>query len=506
MSIAIYIAPVSSSEELLKQLLHDEYKMEENNIELVYNYRFKAIFEALLDDSYLLAETNYVDRVYRDSYYNYFSSKLRRQFRDCIRISIFKNEIKNEDFRDHKKIGELKNRFFGFLILRPTEPNLLGRNIISPNAFKKSGFGCCTTSFKTTVNGLKFDIEGFPHSSQDTETLTCAETTIWAIMEYFSNRYPDYKPALPSNIIQTLSRVSTERQIPSEGLDIQQMSFALREFGFGTKIYSKSEYNDEFENLISCYIESGIPLIIAMENRPYGNIGHALICIGHEIINDNHYESLLKYTPSNDRLKMKLNQRNITIYDFDDIEKEFIFSDDNHKIYQSALLKNPAKHYQSHWHNCVITYFIAPLYPKIYLDAPEAKNFVLHFLSSGIEPLKNNSDILLRFYLASGRTFKDSLIKNTNFNETIKDLIIEKKMPKFIWIAELSTKELIKNKIANGLLILDATEPNTQFNKPLIIGAYQGNYIEFDEQNEVLINKNLTLSEFSIFEGNLKYF
>src|SRR5450759_2084837 len=105
-------------------------------------------------------------------------------------------------------------------------------------------------------------------------------------MEYFSNKYSEYKPILPSRIIQTLNKVSSERLIPSKGLNIYQMSFALNEFGFGSMIYGRQQYQNEFDGLLSCYIESGIPLIISLDNRPVGNIGHALIAVGHEKILD----------------------------------------------------------------------------------------------------------------------------------------------------------------------------------------------------------------------------
>ena len=72
----------------------------------------------------------------------------------------------------------------------------------------------------------------------------------------------------------------------AEKLGIQSHTFALKEFGFGTRIYSRQQYNNEFESLLSCYIESGIPIIIAMENRPHGSIGHALLAVGHEKVDD----------------------------------------------------------------------------------------------------------------------------------------------------------------------------------------------------------------------------
>ena len=68
-------------------------------------------------------------------------------------------------------------------------------------------------------------------------------------MEYFGNKYPEYKPVLPSKIVEVLQKLSAERQVPSTGLNIQQMAYALKEFGFGTKIYGKKEFGEDFKKL-----------------------------------------------------------------------------------------------------------------------------------------------------------------------------------------------------------------------------------------------------------------
>ena len=86
----------------------------------------------------------------------------------------------------------------------------------------------------------------------------------------------DYKPVLPSKIIQTLNKVSSERQIPSKVEYSGTNVFALKRIWFWNKnIYSRQQYNKWiWRNLLSCYIESGIPIIIAMENSTHGSIGH----------------------------------------------------------------------------------------------------------------------------------------------------------------------------------------------------------------------------------------
>ncbi|RZM19015.1 MAG: hypothetical protein EOO88_39235, partial [Pedobacter sp.] len=107
---------------------------------------------------------------------------------------------------------------------------------------KQDNFLCCFTNLQATVLSNKFKVQGFPHSSQDGHTITCAETTIWGIMEYFANRYTEYKPVLPSNISKIIQKISFKRTFPSEGLTAEQVTYAIRELGFGAMIYSRKKY------------------------------------------------------------------------------------------------------------------------------------------------------------------------------------------------------------------------------------------------------------------------
>ena len=46
-------------------------------------------------------------------------------------------------------------------------------------------------------------------------------------------------------------------------MNLTQMALAITGFGFGTKIYARESYPDQsFFNILSCYIESGIPVEI----------------------------------------------------------------------------------------------------------------------------------------------------------------------------------------------------------------------------------------------------
>jgi hypothetical protein len=174
--------------------------------------------------------------------------------------------------------------------------------------------------------------------------------------------------------------------------------------------------------------------------------------------------------------------------------------------YCLADLETPALHYQNaNWHNCEITFFIVPLYPKIYLEAYEAKKFIQLLLVSAFD-LKPNEDIFLRSYLTSSRSYKHELMLNATFDPNLKTLILESNMPKFIWVCEISTKDLIKKQLANGIILLDATEANTQNFKPLICASYMGSYISHNSVGGFFDRNSLILNPFSIFTNNLKGF
>jgi hypothetical protein len=507
MSISKYIVHISSVKDLVKQLLVTEFKISEEISEEL-SKGVQPHFDNLRDSIYIFAETSYVDKVYRDSYYHYYSSKNNPYNRFCIRLSLFDGQIDDSQFNKAGK-DELQNKYRGFIIIRPTEPQIIGRSVISPKALKDEFFHSCAAKFESSINGVKLTVEGFPHSSQDAETISCAETTLWGIMEYFSHKYEDYTPLLPSKIISLLKKITFERQLPSDGLDIHRISLVLREAGFGSKIYSERTYGaDVFNRILRTYVNSGIPIISAVDNFhvPNGTIGHALITVGFRPPENSKIDNIPERTFASNHVRSIIQKNNIKFYDWDDLERDLVFIDDNFPAYQKRPLSDPASGYNDvSWNGCKIKHFIVPLHSKIYLEAYVARGFISKFLLMGPSPLKINSQVLIRFFLASSRSFKENVSLNELLNPDIKDFILEYAMPKFIWVAELSNKELIKQNppLADGLIILDATEANVEFNKPLILASYQDKMIVFDKDNKLEEN-SLSIAPFHIYSNNLK--
>lgn len=500
--IEIYVAPISKTIEVARILLGQEFGLNSENTAALKMLQKRILL--LKSTLYAVFETQYVDKVYRDSYYHYYSSKRKNYPRNCIRLSFFEGKIDENDFQDPVKHSIIRENYRGFMVLRPTIPMIIGRTFLSPKAYKENNIKICHTEIESTSCGLKVSTEGFPYSSQDTETITCAETTLWAIMEYFSSKYSDYSPILPSKIIAVLKRISTERQTPSRGLEIPKISFTLKKLGFGVKVYSQSQYGDElFNNLLSCYVESGIPLIIVLTNRPKGGIGHANICIGYETVKDSDIDSLKPISHLNRGIQEIVDSNSLQIYDWGDVKRNFVFIDDNCPVYQKATLDAPAIHYSEKWHDCMIKQFIAPLHTKIYLDAAEARSYLFELILR-YESIEIPEDLMIRFYLASSRSYKNYVISNSSFDPIVKDSILKSPMAKFIWVTELSSKSDIKAKKAKGLILLDATEPNVRDHKALILALYNGKSISYNDERKELSRFPLPLQPFIIYESNLK--
>jgi len=438
----------------------------------------------MVEDLLVVVESPYVDKIYRDNYYNYYSSKLNKYFRDCIRLSFFApgtdlENVQSYDMEADDIKTSFQKNYLGFLILRPTFPKIIGRNSISPKAMRDHNFVCCLAKVNASVFSIKQKIASFPHASQDTQTMTCAETTVWSLFEYFGNKYPEYKPVLLTHITRAMHSFSYKRLLPSDGLTAEQITYAIREFGFGAMIHSQLQREDsEFDMyyIIRTYVESGIPVVGVLKND---TLGHAVNIIGREkedkdaVINHDVYKKMGK----------------AEIIDFNRIDKKYVFIDDNHAPYKLTTLQKPCASYytEQRWHDCEITNIIVPLHSKVYLDAAKASKNFYNMLDHDRFGIQREEKCVLKIFLASTRSYKQYIAFNRGLNDLVKDMILKLSMPKFIWVAEVSTVESFLEGKCNDLYIQDATEPYSDSsifsNMAILAGLTNGTFFVQDFGN-----------------------
>ncbi len=473
-------------------------KNEKSDLELSLE-KIDALVSKFNNATYVVLEHPYVDKYYRDTYYAYFATKHKEYHRNSVRLSFFTEAVSKDDFRSPNARKILQAKYRGFVSLRPTFPDLIGRSIISPSILGGEKLFCTLAKYSVTVRGVKLEIEGFPYSSQDGEAITCAETTIWSMMEYFGAKYPDYRPILPFEVINLLGKNSVERMIPSAGLTTGQISFAIKELGFGVRKYSRVAYKEDFDKILRTYVDSGVPVIAYLEDDKEGGAGHVVNVVGRGVVKDGEYEKLQKEGQNIGD--------DVIVFDNAAIDFECVYVDDNLPPYRVSPLSNPALGYLPEypdWGGMKIEQLIVPLYPKVYLEAGQARVMSISMIRH--HSWIKNKKILIKTYLASARSFKDYIslnetlrVKDKEFSITASELVVSISMPKFIWVTEISTFELVKENKVEGLLVLDATEPK---HSKLLLSIMEGTV--FIPNGTKIAEFELNLQPFTKFQSGLQ--
>lgn len=447
-----------------------------------YMDRLRQHLNVIRPELMMVVETEYVDAVFRDTFYNYFSTKLKPYYRNCVRLSFFEPGFKTVEEYLQFSEEEIQSLYLGFMVLRPIG-KCIGRNIISPKA--KIAPYCdvklSLAKFHATCLGVKLTVEGFPHASQDGEFMTCAETTTWNLMEYFGNKYALYRPLLPSELINNLHAYSSERMVPSSGLTVHQISMAIEQQGFSSLLYTNKD--KRFQELFTCYVESGLPLAVAISSDVGG---HAVVCIGRE---------------ETDRTKMNRGRifgpNGYVVWNYN--VDSFVFNDDNRPSYMIDGFKQPTQYLP----NAFIQAFIVPLHKKIYLPAEQAID-TAHFFIEKEFVFPTGSAV--RTFLTSCRSYREYIRRNPDFSDSLKIAYLKLEMPKFIWVTEVSSKTDFQQKKVNSLIILDATSPASSDNPYASLILKQNNNVVtiYDENTRSFNDVTTTLpARFESFNHNL---
>lgn len=446
-SIDIQICDKDTLVSTLKQILQepDYCGNQEINTD-----RILELIDAFVDTAVFVIEHPYVDKHYRDSYYTYHSAKLERLGRDCIRVHLFESGVTYDQFFLNTFSDKLRQTYLGFFIIRPLVRFPMGRSLISPKAFKNRDFLCCLTKTNVSLCGQKLQAIGFPHIAQDTETHSCAESSLWSLLEYYGTKYTHYKPLLPSEILQSLSSIMPHRQMPSQGLTVQELANGLNANGHPCLIYadrnsSTGELTKRSLDLMSIYIESGIPVIVILTNN---HAGHAVIAIGHGDID---------FTTIQCKFCIK------TWFDISLLRESLVLIDDNLPPYSVSSIQDPVSNYSDpNFKNMKITSFLVPLQKHMHLDAGHCYDLVSDILNNSQVGLKLfGSQWITRLFLTGGHSFKEFILQESELNDTLRNYLLRIALPKFIWCCEIYDREEYKQGFVSGLILIDATGGNS---------------------------------------------
>ena len=438
----------------------------------------------------VILENNYVDRVYRDSYYFYYSGKHFNFSRFCKRLTIFEGTLTNSFFE--LSAEELESKFVGTTVIRPIPDVSIGRTLLNPFYFvNKDAYHIRLGDYNVSVYGKILHVKAFPYSMQDGETTSCAEITIINLLDYYSQMYPEYHYLLPSDIYTLAEKDSYERRLPTTGLSYELISKIFCDAGFFPRLYSYSKMpNNKFRHILQYYIESGVPVALGL-TKGEGN-KHSVICIGRSNYDKDMIYDNLYGVGTGDNL--------LWICDVADTVKEYCLMDDNKAPYTLSPCVEQKRHYENRTvsaltlNECDMEYILVPLYKRMILEAADAYDICMSILSDksyGIKYCTNNdllgsenkaiihtggsqkTPFVVRLYLASSRTFRqnrDMVFRDGNLE--VNDWYNYVIFPKFIWVCEISTPDLFKEDLVLGEIVIDATSSSNAGSDSAIIIHY----------------------------------
>ena len=230
-------------------IIHNAEQAKEfcNNVPYIEVNLFVRICDLYGYPMTIIHQLQYTDKMYRDAYYVYLSHLHFDIDRHCQRLALFMGEHLFETFFDSDSHNELQEKFIGTMVIRPSYNHAaeytLGRTLLNPYKLKRPYHYIRTAQYKITICGQTYMVKAFPFSNQHGDILRCAETSVWALMEYYGTRYENYNVVLPSSILNWASKELSERSLPSEGLTYTQISSLLKSFNFEPRIYDREAYS-----------------------------------------------------------------------------------------------------------------------------------------------------------------------------------------------------------------------------------------------------------------------
>lgn len=421
----------------------------------------------------ILKESYHINKVYYDSFSSHLSAKHFPLKHYCKRLFFLSCSSYSDDIFD-KSEQELCELLIGSCVIRPSleTENIIGQTLLNPKCFQKLKHEyICTSPYSLTMFGKRLSLNAFPYMMQDGEVITCAETTLIHLLDYFSNRYSSYRSIVPSDLFQIEKELSFERIIPSKGMTYKTVSHVLTQLNFHPKLYGFDNANTVVDKrTMHHYIDSAIPVAVSL-NPGELEKSHSIVAIG---ITNNSLP-LEKVSPG---LKP---QNGLYFLDVSDLHDEYIIMNDSSAPYTKISMVSEGHRskkfkfqIENNSGNFEISSIIAPLARRMYLDDFNASEIARNIISNGLLGLKKSIDMIdLEEYKKLGTTKENPIIyrlllvragsfrRKRSFGLNKKSLrwkvYSSIPLPKFVWVCELYSYATLKEGKALGEVVIDAT-------------------------------------------------
>lgn len=433
----------------------------------------------------VIFEPEYVDKDYQDEHSAFYSRSFKKYGPRATRLHFFSTKFTDKEIQT-LVTAIPSDTYLGFLVLRPTDFQRVGRTILRPTLKDPDReFVHCLAAYESHILGQKFTVKAMPFIQQDTQVGACAQASLWMVARYVSRRY-GYREYLPSEINQfAKAHDGGGRKLPAErGLTWKQMLDAMEGMGLYALSYSINQIDDcsthidaafpehrsltaekktkhrafvrsvKLADIAYRYIESGLPVI-------FGTHNHALVGIGHTYNHIRSAKVAIQRIPA------------------------FITHNDASRPYGTMPMVASTK---SELPFSEVEDIIAIVPVEVTLSGEAAELMARTVVERFIRLKTHDSDVPTygdlirrlrpefrkwlnkleyRTFLMPSVDFQEKIrrdIQGRGFNAIVGKELIELDYPKFVWVTEISTEVLLdfakrQDRTCLGRVIIDSTAP-----------------------------------------------
>lgn len=491
-----------SKEEFYKIFLNENTV--EENVKINTRIQYLASYLSIIQCKKIIIENDYTDKDYLLDYQDFYVRCFKNYSKICKRAHFFSVNFSNEDIErilnakeDKDLIEKLQENYLGFTVIKPLPEKVVGKTCIKNfEDSDKRAFLATRDDYKVHLFGIEFKVKSLAFQEQDTIMGACATISLWCAFHKTSQLF-GHGVYSPGEITRSATKhyLSGTREIPSEGLTIDQILDGIRQTGLTyevTKI-EKDENNKDMKDkeillgTIYAYLKMEIPVILGIV-RPDGR-RHAVTITGYRLerINEGikgktnliassinrlyaHDDNIgpfsrvyitekeyPQYIINMKQLKSPSESKDYPIeaYDFSEklinfrpgLKLEFVYPPEDTKKEVTPYI------------------MVIPLYHKIRINFKNICseiNKINGIFKYAFEDPVINWDI----FLSTSNSLKSDLLKDSKINKKIRKEILTRSMPKYIWRCKAFSNN---NEMME--IIADSTDINANNSLLDIIGS-----------------------------------
>lgn len=378
--------------------------------------------------TYVLVEYRYIDKDFRNEHSRFYSTTFRRYPSVCHRLHFFASD----EEPNLALLGDLADAYRGYSVMRPLETSPVGRTMVSPPP-ELDGATVCTARDVVHLFGTELVVVAAPFTSQDEQYLRCAHASQWMVL-YHAFLHGELPRRLPGDIQDaSLGGVVVGRQVPSEGLSVNQMLGGLDSLGMSPGVLrlprdrATSQAADRLGlfAIICRHVNSQMPPIVVSDSHAWVVVGYRTEGAG----------------PAHD---------NTVLYRNDDAAGPYVRVDDPW---------NEPHPDRSPWNVAITT-----LRQKVYMTAERAEALGTYWLDKlvPVTPLFGEADkanrLTYRTYAIRSREYKKRRGPSSGLGE-ISEHYRMANWPAYVWVVEAIDRDLraAREPCVLGEAIIDAT-------------------------------------------------